>query len=82
MISKKVGIYQRFIKVVEQELIVNNGYMEISVVVKWVLVLVGFIYYYFGLKIGLVVVVVDQFYEFLWEIVLGDGILIDFEWWE
>lgn len=80
MTNKKVGAYQRLITAAEQELIANNGHMEISAVAKRAQSSAGLTYHHFGSKTGLVAAVVDRFYEPLREIALGDGIPTDLEW--
>ncbi|MDV2079912.1 TetR/AcrR family transcriptional regulator [Marinobacter xestospongiae] len=80
MVVKKISTYQRLITAAQRELIANNGHMEISAVAKRAEVSAGLTYHHFGSKTGLVAAVVDQFYEPLREIALGDGIPVDLEW--
>lgn len=80
MVVKKIGTYQRLIAAAEKELIANDGHMEISAVAKRAAVSAGLTYHHFGSKTGLVAAVVDQFYEPLREIALGDGIPAELEW--
>ena len=80
MTDKKLDCYHRLIAAAEQELIANNRHMEKSAIAKRANSSVGLTYHNFGSKTGLIAAVVDQFYEPLREIALGNGISIDLEW--
>ena len=80
MTKKTTGSHQRLIAAAEQELIANNGHMEISAVAKRADTSAGLTYHHFGSKTGLVAAVVDRFYEPLREISLGGGIPSELEW--
>ncbi|WP_287911076.1 TetR/AcrR family transcriptional regulator [Acinetobacter sp.] len=80
MSDKKIETYKRLLTAAEQELIANNGHVEISAIAKRANTSAGLTYHHFGSKTGLIAAVVDQFYEPLREIALGDGIPANLEW--
>jgi AcrR family transcriptional regulator len=80
MVEKKMATYQRLITAAEQELIANNGHMEISAIAKRANTSAGLTYHHFGSKTGLIAAVVDQFYEPLRALALGDSIPTNIEW--
>jgi AcrR family transcriptional regulator len=80
MNDKKMETYLRLLAAAEQELIANNGYVEISAIAQRANSSAGLIYYHFGSKTGLIAAVVDQFYEPLRKIAFGDSIPVELEW--
>ncbi|RTL87450.1 TetR/AcrR family transcriptional regulator [Ancylobacter aquaticus] len=80
MVGKKIAAHERLLAAAEQELIKNDGHMEISAVAKRAGASAGLTYHHFGSKTGLVAAVVDRFYEPLRDILLGDAISADLAW--
>lgn len=78
--TAKIGPAQRLLIAAEQELIANNGHMEMAAIAKRAGVSVGLAYHHYGSKTGLMVAVVDRFYEGLRRVSLGDEIPVDIEW--
>ena len=76
----RIGSDVRLLKAAEEELIENNGHIEMLAVARRAGVSVGLAYHHFGSKTGLISAVVDRFYGPLREIALGDAIPVDLEW--
>ena len=71
---------QKLINAAEEELLRNDGTMEMSAVARRAGVSVGLAYHHFGSKTGLIAAVVDLFYEPLRDILLGTAIPLELEW--
>lgn len=78
--AKKAGAAQKLLEAAEQELIANDGHMEMSAVAKRAGVSVGLAYHHFGSKTGLIAAVIDRFYGPIREIALGDAIDSGMAW--
>ena len=76
----KIGSDVRLLKAAEEELIENDGHLEMLAVAKRAGLSTGLAYRYFGSKAGLIAGVVDNFYQPIREIALGDIIPVDQEW--
>lgn len=70
----------RLLRAAEEELIENDGHLEMLAVAKRAGLSTGLAYRYFGSKAGLIAAVVDNFYQPIREIALGDAIPVDQEW--
>lgn len=70
----------KLIHAAEEELLRNDGTMEMSAVARHAGVSVGLAYHHFGSKTGLIAAVVDLFYEPLRDILLGTAIPLELEW--
>ena len=71
---------EKLLQAAEDELIADNGQMEMSAVAQRAGLSVGLAYHHFGSKAGLVAAVVDRFYEPLREISLGRAIPPTLDW--
>lgn len=71
---------QKLIQAAEDELIAQNGHLEMSLVAKRAGVSVGLAYHHFGSKTGLIAAVVDRFYDPVRDIALGSAIPLDLAW--
>lgn len=76
----KIGSDVRLLRAAEQELIANEGHLEMLAVAKRAGLSTGLAYRYFGSKAGLIAAVVDNFYQPIREIALGDLIPVEQEW--
>ena len=72
----------RLLKAAEEELIENDGRLEMLAVAKRAGLSTGLSYRYFGSKAGLIAAVVDHFYQPIRHIALGEAIPLDQEWTE
>ncbi|MEM7613312.1 MAG: TetR/AcrR family transcriptional regulator [Pseudomonadota bacterium] len=70
----------RLLRAAEEELIQNNGHLEMLAVAKRAGLSTGLAYRYFGSKAGLVAAVVDSFYQPIRGIALGSSIPVDQPW--
>ncbi len=77
---KKVGTADYLLQAAEEELIAQNGQMEMAGVARRAGVSIGLAYYHFGSKAGLIASVVDTFYASLREISLGTAISPERDW--
>lgn len=80
MQNTKIGSDVRLLRAAEEELIENDGHLEMLAVAKRAGLSTGLAYRYFGSKAGLIAAVVDSFYQPIREIALGDAIPVDKEW--
>ena len=80
MKEAKIGSDVRLLKAAEEELIANNGQLEMGGVAKRAGLSVGLAYRYFGSKAGLIASVVDNFYQPIREIALGEAIDVNQAW--
>ena len=80
MKAPKIGSDVRLVRAAEEELIENNGHMEMLAVAKRAGVSVGLAYHHFGSKAGLLAAVIDNFYGPLREISFGDAIPVNLAW--
>ena len=78
--TPKYGTAQRLLDAAEQELILNEGHLEMAAVAKRAKASVGLAYHHFGSKAGLIAAIVDRFYAPLRDIALGDAIPVELEW--
>ena len=76
----KIGSDVRLLKAAEEELIENDGHLEMLAVAKRAGLSTGLAYRYFGSKAGLIAGVVDNFYRPIRAIALGESIPIEQEW--
>ena len=76
----KVGSDVRLLKAAEEELIENDGNLEMLAVAKRAGLSTGLAYRYFGSKAGLIAAVVDNFYQPIREIALGSAISVEQPW--
>lgn len=76
----KIGSDVRLLKAAEEELIENDGHLEMMAVAKRAGLSTGLAYRYFGSKAGLIAAVVDSFYQPIREIALGNLIPVEQEW--
>ncbi|MAI89325.1 TetR/AcrR family transcriptional regulator [Ponticaulis sp.] len=80
MADRKTGSAERLLQAAKEELLANDGYMEMSAVAKRAGASVGLAYHHFGSKTGLIAAVVDQFYTPIREIALGSAIPLAMDW--
>jgi len=76
----KIGSDIRLLRAAEEELIENDGHLEMLAVAKRAGLSTGLAYRYFGSKTGLIAAVVDNFYQPIREIALGQVIPIEQDW--
>lgn len=67
----KIGTTERLVQAAEEELIENDGHLEMLAVAKRAGCAVGSAYHHFGSKTGLVAAVVDAFYGPLEDIIMA-----------
>lgn len=72
--NSKMRSDERLLRAAQEELISNNGHMEMLSVAKRAGVAAGLAYHYFGSKSGLIAAVVADFYQPLTKISLGHPI--------
>lgn len=77
---KKRNAADLLLEAAEDELVANDGHMEMAAVAIRAGVSVGLAYHHFGSKAGLVAAVVDKFYGPLRSISLGAEIPLKLDW--
>lgn len=80
MKNPKIGSDVRILMAAEQELLANDGRLEMLAVARRADLATGLAYRYFGSKAGLIAAVVDSFYSPLRKIALGDAIALSQPW--
>jgi len=75
-----IGSNIRIISAAEEELIANNGHIEMLAVAQRAGVSTGLAYHHFGSKAGVIAAVVSRFYEPIKEISFGHNEAQSFDW--